>query len=161
VNQNHVIQQLPFHTRTEHEGRPRGEIGVYLYSFCNFGIRLGWVVIATPRPLYPLERPGTHYIGGWVDPRSNVDRYGKSRPTGIRSLDCPAYSESLCWLCFASPLAIAFVLFELVLCDSALEILSLILSGVMAVLQVLIIFYIYSDHKPWHSRITNYELVPA
>jgi hypothetical protein len=27
---------------------------------------MGWVVNATPRPLYPRERPGTHYIGGWV-----------------------------------------------------------------------------------------------
>ena len=68
-----------------------------------------------------------------MDPRANVDRYGKSRPTGIRSLDCPSCSESLC---FPDLLAIASVLFELVLCDSALEILSLILSGVMAVLQV-------------------------
>ena len=25
-----------------------------------------WVVNATPRPLYPLERPGTHCTGGWV-----------------------------------------------------------------------------------------------
>jgi hypothetical protein len=36
-----------------------------------------------------------------------VDRYRKSRPTGIRSLDCSACSAS--------------VLFELVLCDGALE----------------------------------------
>jgi len=26
-----------------------------------------WVVNATPRPIYPRERPGTHCIGGWVD----------------------------------------------------------------------------------------------
>ena len=26
---------------------------------------MGWVVNATPRPLYPWERPGTHCIGGW------------------------------------------------------------------------------------------------
>jgi hypothetical protein len=25
---------------------------------------LGWVVNSTPRPLYPLERPGAHCIGG-------------------------------------------------------------------------------------------------
>ena len=30
---------------------------------------MGWVVNATPRPLYPWERPGTHLIGGWVGPR--------------------------------------------------------------------------------------------
>jgi hypothetical protein len=41
---------------------------------------MGWVVNATPRPLYPRERPGTHFTGGWVGPRAGVDRYGKSRP---------------------------------------------------------------------------------
>jgi hypothetical protein len=30
---------------------------------------MGWVVNATPRPLYPRERPGTHCTGGWVSPR--------------------------------------------------------------------------------------------
>jgi hypothetical protein len=40
---------------------------------------MGWVVNATPRPLYPPERPGTHCIGGWVGPRSGLDRCGKSR----------------------------------------------------------------------------------
>ena len=29
---------------------------------------MGWVVKATPRPLYPWEIPGTHCMGGWVDP---------------------------------------------------------------------------------------------
>jgi hypothetical protein len=32
------------------------------------------VVSFTPRPLYPRERaPGTHCIGGWVDPRAGLD----------------------------------------------------------------------------------------
>ena len=39
---------------------------------------MGWVVNATPRPLYPLERPGTHCIGGWVGPRVGMDECGKS-----------------------------------------------------------------------------------
>jgi hypothetical protein len=36
---------------------------------------LRWVrvVSATPRPLYSLERPGTHSIGGWVGPRAGLD----------------------------------------------------------------------------------------
>ena len=34
---------------------------------------MGWVVKATPRPLYPRERPGTHCIGGWVGPRAGLD----------------------------------------------------------------------------------------
>jgi len=39
------------------------------------------MVNATPRPLYPWERPCTHCIGGWVGPRAGLDGYGKSRPT--------------------------------------------------------------------------------
>jgi hypothetical protein len=28
----------------------------------------------TPLPLYPRERaPGTHFVGGWVDPRAGLD----------------------------------------------------------------------------------------
>jgi hypothetical protein len=41
---------------------------------------MGWVVNTTPRPLYPRERPGTHYIGGCVDPRAGLDGCGKSCP---------------------------------------------------------------------------------
>ena len=33
-----------------------------------------------PAALYPLERPGTHCTGGWVDPRTGLDRCGKSHP---------------------------------------------------------------------------------
>ena len=40
----------------------------------------GWVVSATPRPLYPREKPGTHCIGGWVGLRAGLDRCGKIRP---------------------------------------------------------------------------------
>jgi len=39
---------------------------------------MGWVVNATPRPLYPLERPGTHCIGDWVGLRAGLDECGKS-----------------------------------------------------------------------------------
>jgi hypothetical protein len=53
------------------------------------------VVSTTPRPLYLRERPGTHCNGGWVGPRAGLDVYENSRPTGIRSPDCPARSQSL------------------------------------------------------------------
>jgi len=57
---------------------------------------MGWVVIVTPRPLYPQERPGAHCIGGWVGPRAGLGGCGNSRPlTGIRSPDRPVRSESL------------------------------------------------------------------
>jgi len=38
-----------------------------------------WVVNATPRPLHPRERRGTHCIGGWLGPRNGLDGCGKSR----------------------------------------------------------------------------------
>jgi len=47
--------------------RPRGGVEVQHYSFFNFGARWWWVVNATPGPLYPQERPGTHCMGGWVE----------------------------------------------------------------------------------------------
>jgi hypothetical protein len=45
----------------------------------------------------PLETsPGAHCIRGWVNPKAGLDRCGKSRPpTGIRSPDRPARSQSL------------------------------------------------------------------
>ena len=47
---------------------------------------MGWVFNATPRPLYPRERPGTHCAGCWVGPRAGLDRCGKSRlPLGFDS----------------------------------------------------------------------------
>jgi hypothetical protein len=56
---------------------------------------MGWVVNATSRPIYPWERPGTHCLGDWVGPRIGLDSCGKSRPTRVRSPECPARSESL------------------------------------------------------------------
>jgi hypothetical protein len=55
-----------------------------------------WVVNATPRPFYPLERPDTHCIGVWVGLTDGLDRCGKSRPpTWIRFPDGAARSQSL------------------------------------------------------------------
>ena len=39
---------------------PKGRIEVELYSFFNLGAWMGWVVDATPRPLYPCKE--TRYI---------------------------------------------------------------------------------------------------
>jgi len=44
-----------------------------------------------PAATYPQERPGTDCTGGWVGVRAGLDRCGKSRPTGMRSPDCPAH----------------------------------------------------------------------
>ena len=49
--------------------------------FLDHGIRRGWGVSVTLRPLFtPRERPGTHCTGGCVGPRVGLDRCEKSRP---------------------------------------------------------------------------------
>jgi hypothetical protein len=62
-----------------------------------------WVVSTKPRPLYPRERPGTHCTGGWVGPRAVLNVCEKSRPTGIRSSNRPARSQSLYRLSYPVP----------------------------------------------------------
>ena len=47
---------------------------------------MGWMVNATPRPLYHREKRGTHCIGGWVGPRAGLDGCGKPHcPPGFDS----------------------------------------------------------------------------
>ena len=41
---------------------------------------MGWVVNATPRPLYPRERPGTHCIESWVWPQGRSGQARKISP---------------------------------------------------------------------------------
>ena len=47
--------------------------------FFNLDGRGRRVVNATPRPVFPWEKPRTHCIGGWVGPRAGLDGCGKSR----------------------------------------------------------------------------------
>jgi hypothetical protein len=56
-----------------------------------------------PATLPSRKRPGTHYIGGWVGPRADLDGCEKSPPTGIRSPDRPASSEPLYRLRYLGP----------------------------------------------------------
>ena len=52
--------------------------------FHDRGTRRGWVVSSTPRPHFtPRERPGTHFTGGWVDPRPGLDGRKISSPPGF------------------------------------------------------------------------------
>jgi hypothetical protein len=51
--------------------------------------------IQDPAATYRRERPVTHFTEGWVGFRAGLDKCGKSRPTGIRSLDDPARRKSL------------------------------------------------------------------
>jgi hypothetical protein len=57
-----------------------GSRGIAL-PFHDHSTRRGWGVSVTPRPLFtPRKRPGTRCMGGWVGPRTSLDRCGKSRP---------------------------------------------------------------------------------
>jgi len=58
----------------------RGGVEVQLHYFFHLDAIWGWVVNGTPRPLYPLERPGTHCIGDRVGPRDGLDGHEKFRP---------------------------------------------------------------------------------
>jgi len=46
------------------------------------------------RTLYPQERHGTHFTGGWVGPRAGLD-VRKTRPRRDSIPDRPAHSQSL------------------------------------------------------------------
>ena len=88
--------------RTGHEG-PEGEQRYNYTLSLTSALDGGWVVNATPRPLYPRERRGTPCTGGWVGPRAGLDGCRKSRPTGVRSPDRAACSESLYRLSYPGP----------------------------------------------------------
>ena len=53
------------------------------------------MINVTPRPLYPLERPNTHCIGGGVSCRASLDGCGIFRPHRHSNPDIPARRESL------------------------------------------------------------------
>jgi len=57
-----------------------------------------------PAALPPGKRPGTHCIGGWVDP--NWTGAENLASTGIRSPDRPARSESLYRLHYPGPFCV-------------------------------------------------------
>ena len=63
--------------------------------FHDRGTRRGCVVSSTPRPHFtPLERPSTHFTGGWWAPRP-VWMGRKSRPHRNSIPDRPAHSQSI------------------------------------------------------------------
>jgi len=52
--------------------------------FHDRGTRRGWMVSSTPRAaLYPRERPGAHFTGGWVGPRAGREERKISSPPGF------------------------------------------------------------------------------
>ena len=48
--------------------------------FFNLGAIWGWLVNATPQPLYLRGRPGTRCTGSWEGPRAGLNWCGKSLP---------------------------------------------------------------------------------
>ena len=49
-------------------------------------------------PLYAREREKLPVRGAWVGPRASLDATENLAPTGVRTLNRPARSESLCIL---------------------------------------------------------------
>jgi hypothetical protein len=77
---------------------------IYLYSFFNLACRWGWVVKATPQPLYPWKRDPVPIVheAGWAP--GPVWMSAKSFAlTGVRSPDRPGLSESLHRLRYPGP----------------------------------------------------------
>jgi hypothetical protein len=91
------------HPRTGHEG-PEWE-QMYNLSFFNLSVIWGWVVKATPPPLYLQETDPLSIVqeAEWA-PRLAWRVAGKFPPTGIRSPDRPTRSGSLCQLHSPAPL---------------------------------------------------------
>jgi hypothetical protein len=55
---------------------------------------MGWVVNATPRPLYPSgKRPGTHCIGGWVFATAGLDALPSTELKTASNLGCLAADD--------------------------------------------------------------------
>jgi hypothetical protein len=75
-------------------------VDVQIHVFLDLGTSW-WVASYTLRPLYPLGKsPGTHWIGGWVDPRpglNDMDKWKFLTLPGLelRPIGRPASSQSL------------------------------------------------------------------
>jgi hypothetical protein len=69
----------------------------------------------TPRPLYPPGKvPGTHWIGGWVGPRTGLDDAEKRKFRTLPGLELrppgrPARSQSLYRLSYPGSQLLQFI----------------------------------------------------
>ena len=95
-NKNSSVIWKKLNFTLEQALKPRGGVELYSYSFFNLGARRGWVVNATPRLLYPLERdpvPSVQEAGWYSGPVwTGAENLASME---IRSPDRPAPSESL------------------------------------------------------------------
>jgi len=64
------------------EQATKAQMGVEVQFYSFFNLRTNWVGDQrhAPAALPPGKRPGTHRIGGSVDPRAGLDGCGKFRP---------------------------------------------------------------------------------
>jgi hypothetical protein len=99
-----VKVKVKVHPRPDHED-PDGES---MYSFTlslTSALDGGEVVSATPRPLYPRKRPGSHCVGGWVGPGAGLEGCGISRlhrvsnPGPSSPVYRLSYRDLLTWSC--------------------------------------------------------------
>jgi hypothetical protein len=105
VTLNVKVKGTPFRSRRTHRVS-----GVIAQLFLTLGPRRGGGGVGImPRPPLPRERTVTHFTGGCVGLGAVLDRCRKSRPTGIRSPDLPARSESLYQLRYPGSVALMYV----------------------------------------------------
>jgi hypothetical protein len=78
-----------------------GGVDVQIHIFLTSALAGGEWSASRPDHFNPGERaPGTHWIGGWVDPRAGLDDVEKRKfvtltGLGVQSLSRPARSQSL------------------------------------------------------------------
>jgi hypothetical protein len=78
-----------------------GEVDVYIHIFLTLALAGGEWSASRPGHFTPWERaPGTHWIGGWVDPRAGLNDMEKRKFLTLpglkpRLLGRPARSQSL------------------------------------------------------------------
>jgi hypothetical protein len=78
-----------------------GEVDVYIRIFLTSALAGGEWSASCPCRFIPGERaPGTHCIGGWLDPRAGLDDVEKRKfltlpGLELRPLGCPPRSQSL------------------------------------------------------------------
>jgi hypothetical protein len=80
--------------RTDHEVPEMGKRFISTLSLTSALDRVGGQYHA-PAALFPGKRHGSHWTGGFVGPKVGLEGAEYLAPTGIRSLDRPARSESL------------------------------------------------------------------
>jgi hypothetical protein len=98
-----MVRKVKVKFTPEQATKPRGVADVKLYSSFDLAARWQWVLNITPQPLYPREDPVTIVQqAGWA-PGSVWTGAENLSPTGIRSPDRPARSESLYRLKYHGP----------------------------------------------------------